>query len=83
MCSHIRVFYLGVILYKEKSYIFPKTFDDANVFYTPKDNFGCIYFDNGDIADYVYFFAICNYQNDDVYYLFTCNENYEVVGDSI
>lgn len=29
------------------------------------------------------FFAICKYQNDDVYYLFTCNENYEVVGDSI
>ena len=39
--------------------MFPKTFDNANVFYTPKDNFGCIYFDNGNIADYVYFIAIC------------------------
>ncbi len=64
--------------------MFPKTLDNANVlFYTPKDNFGCIYYDNGDIADYVYFLAICKYQNDDVYYLFSCNENQEVVGDSI
>ena len=65
--------------------MFPKKLDNAEVLhYTPKDNYGYIYYDNGDIADCINYLAICQYSNDkDQYYLFRCDENYEVVGDSL
>lgn len=65
--------------------MFPEELDGAKVlYYTPKDNYGYIYYSNGDIANNVKFLAICKYQNEkEEYYLFRCDENYEVVGDSV
>ena len=40
--------------------MFPKILDGADVlYYTPYDNFGEIYWDNGEIAHYVKYLAIC------------------------
>ena len=65
--------------------MFPKELDKAKVlYYTPKDNYGYIYYENGEIADSVQYLAICKYQNEkQQYYLFRCDEKYEVVGDSV
>lgn len=65
--------------------MFPEKLDGAKVlYYTPKDDYGNIYYSNGDIADSIHFLAICKYQNEkEEYYLFRCDENYEVVGDSV
>ena len=44
--------------------MFPKILDGADVlYYTPYDNFGEIYWDNGEIAHYVKYLAICVYPN--------------------
>lgn len=65
--------------------MFPEKLDNANVlYYTPKDNYGYIYYDNGEIADHINYLAICKYANQkEECYLFKCDENYEVVGDSL
>ena len=65
--------------------MFPKKLDNANVlYYTPKDNYGYIYYDNGEIAEHIKYLAICKYANQkEGYYLFKCDEDYEVVGDSL
>lgn len=64
--------------------MFPRELDHAKVlYYTPKDEYGCIYYENGDIADRVGYLAIGRYRNEGVYYLFLCDENYGVVGDSV
>ena len=53
-------------------------------YYTPYDNFGEIYWDNGEIAHYVKYLAICVYPNkNNEFYLFCCDEQYDVVGDSL
>lgn len=65
--------------------MFPIELDNAKVlYYTPQDNYGHIYYENGDIAEHIKYLAICQYliQNEE-YYLFSCDENYEVVGDSV
>ena len=62
--------------------MFPPTLDGASVlFYTPKGDYGTIRYISGEIADYYRYFAICKYANDDNFYLFCCNENYDVVSD--
>lgn len=65
--------------------MFPKILDKAKVlYYTPKDDFGCIFYTNGDVAHHVKYLAICKYPSENKeYYLFRCDENYEVVGDSV
>lgn len=65
--------------------MFPKILDGANViYYTLKSDYGTILYSNGEIADYIKFLAICKYPNEkDEYYLFKCNEKYEVIGDSM
>lgn len=65
--------------------MFPKILDGAEVlYYTPYDNFGKIYWDNGEIAHYVKYLAICVYPNkNNEFYLFCCDEQYDVVGDSL
>ena len=62
-----------------------KILDGAEVvYYTPYDNFGEIYWDNGEIAHYVKYLAICVYPNkNNEFYLFCCDEQYDVVGDSL
>lgn len=64
---------------------FPKTLDDAEVlFFTPKDDFGEVYYATGEVADYIKYMAICRYEGvKEEYYLFRCDENYEVVSDSV
>ncbi len=62
--------------------MFPSELDGASVlFYTAKGDYGTIRCPNGEIADYSRYFAICKYANDDNFYLFCCNENYDVVSD--
>ena len=65
--------------------MFPKVLDGAEVLYhTPCDVFGEIYWDNGEIAHFVKYLAICKYPNrSNEFYLFCCDEQYEVVGDSL
>lgn len=64
--------------------MFPKSLDGANVLYfTPKGNYGEILYTTGEVAAYIRYLAICKYQNDNSYYLFACDGNFEVVGDSI
>lgn len=64
--------------------MFPKTLDNAKVlFYTPKGKYGKLFDPNGvEIVEFSYL-AICKYENDNQYYLFMCNEQYEVETDSI
>ena len=51
--------------------MFPRELDHAKVlYYTPKDEYGCIYYENGDIADRIGYLAIGRYRN-------------EAVGDSV
>lgn len=71
-------------MYK-REFTFPKILDNAKVlFYTPKDDYGEIYYTNSEIADYIKYLAICKYQNDkEEYYLFKCDENFEVASDSV
>lgn len=62
--------------------MFPMELDGAKVlYYTPKGNYGALKYSNGDISDYYHYLAICQYPDDHHYYLFCCNENYEVVSD--
>lgn len=64
--------------------MFPTEIDGAKVlYYTPQDNYGAIKYPNGEIADYFRYLAICRYSNEEQYYLFRCNEEYEVVSDSV
>ena len=64
--------------------MFPIELDGAIVlYYTLQDNYGYIIFPNGEIADYYRYLAICQYPKDDRYYLFCCDENYEVVNDTL
>ena len=62
--------------------MFPTELDHAKVlYYTPQDDYGAIYYPNGEVADYYHYLAICTYSQKDEYYLFCCDENYEVVSD--
>lgn len=64
--------------------MFPSSLDDAKVlYYTQEDDYGAIKYPNGEIADSYRYLAICKYENDDSYYLFCCNEDYEVVNDAL
>ena len=62
--------------------MFPAELDNAKVlYYTQQDDYGAIRYPSGEVADYYYYLAICKYSKYDEYYLFCCNENYEVVSD--
>lgn len=64
---------------------FPKMLDNAKVlYYTPKDDYGKIYYTGGGVADEIGYLAICKYENDEeAYYLFRCDDRFEVVQDSV
>ena len=63
---------------------FPDTLDNAKVlFYTPKGNYGDLFNDDGTIAAHFSYLAICKYDGDSGFYLFKCNENYEVETDNL
>lgn len=64
--------------------MFPIKLDGANVlYYTSQENYGYSLFPNGEIADHYRYLAICKYAQDDKYYLFCCDDNYEVVSDTL
>ena len=64
--------------------MFPTKLDDAEVlYYTPKDYYGTLQYPNGEISDYYRYLAICKYPDSKEYYLFCCDENFEVVFDWI
>ncbi len=64
--------------------MFPIKLDGAIVlYYTSQDDYGYSIFPNGEIADHYRYLAICKYTQDDTYYLFCCDENYEVVSDTL
>ncbi len=63
---------------------FPDYLDNAKVlYYTPKGNYGDLYYDDGTIAAHFNYMAICKYEKSDGYYLFMCNENFEVETDTL
>ena len=62
--------------------MFPDILDGAKVlFYSEKDNYGEIQSSDKSYDNVYCYLAICKYSNDKQYYLFCCNENYEVVND--
>ena len=64
--------------------MFPIKLDGAIVlYYTSQDDYGYSIFPNGEIADHYRYLAICKNTKDDKYYLFCCDENYEVVSDML
>lgn len=64
--------------------MFPEILDNAEVlFYTPKGNYGKLYFDTGEVAAEFAYLAICKYKDTRGYYLFMCNEEYEVETDML
>ena len=66
------------------SRIFPDTLDNAMVlFFTPKGNYGEMFNDDGTIAAHYSYLAICKYFNDNSFYLFMCNEDFEVETDAV
>lgn len=64
--------------------MFPDVLDGAKVlFFTPKDDYGIMYDTAGNAVEYLKYLSICKYDNGEGYYLFKCNEKYEVVSDSL
>lgn len=64
--------------------MFPSELDGAKVlYYTPEGDYGAQKFPNGDIADRFRYLAICKYIDDEQYYLFFCDESYEVINDRL
>ena len=63
---------------------FPKELDGAKVlYYTDKANYGEVRYPDGTICDYISYLAICVYPKDQSYYVFGCDEDYEVVSDDL
>ena len=64
--------------------MFPDTLDNAKVlYYTPKGNYGDLFYDNGTIAAHFVYMAICKYEKTEGFYLFLCNEDFEVETDEL
>jgi len=63
--------------------MFPEKLDGADVlFYTEKGDYGTVNDTNGKICDYVSYFAVCSYSSDkNKYYLFLCDECFDVITD--
>ena len=64
--------------------MFPDILDGAKVlFFTSKDGYGVMFDTDGNEVSQFKYFAICKYDNCDEYYLFKCNEEYEVESDFV
>jgi len=64
--------------------VFPEKIGGAKVlYYTDKDDFGVVANADGSDAENICYLAICQYDHDPGYYLFLCNEKYEVVSDDL
>ena len=66
------------------SKIFPDALDNAMVlFFTPKGNYGDLFNKDGTVAAHYSYLAICKYFDDNSFYLFMCNEDFEVETDAV
>ena len=66
----------------KNSSLFPSELDGAEVMYhTDKGNYEIIRYETGKAFDTVCYYAIAKYRGDDSYYLFGCNEKFEVISD--
>ena len=66
------------------SKIFPDALDNAMVlFFTPKGNYGDLFNEDGTVAAHYSYLAICKYFDDNSFYLFMCNEDFEVETDAV
>ena len=64
--------------------MFPSILDSAEVlYYTPKGEYGKSYYANRRVAAEFAYLAIWKYKDDERYYLFMCNEEFEVETDSM
>ena len=64
--------------------MFPELLDGAKVLlYTVFGNYAYVRYTTGDIFNAVNYFAVCQYKNDDDFYLFGCNAYFEVISDYI
>lgn len=62
--------------------MFPNHLDGAKVlFYSQKGHFGEVNYSTKEKYSDIHYLAICKYGNNSEYYLFDCNEAFEVVGD--
>ncbi len=63
--------------------MFPEKLDGAEVMlYTPKGDFGKLYYTTGEVFDYAKYLAICKYPDtSNEYYLFKVSESFEVISD--
>ena len=67
-----------------KEDMFPDKLDNANViFYTEKGDYGTVDYTDGRIYQHVKYLEICFYSNDSGYYLFLCNDEYDVIQDDL
>ena len=64
--------------------MFPDILDGAKVFFfSSKDDYGVMFDTEGNEVALFKYLAICKYDNSEGYYLFKCNEEYEVESDSL
>ena len=62
--------------------MFPNYLDGARVrYYTNEDHFGTVDYNNGEKIISIHYLAICSYVNEQGFYLFFCDEKYNVVSD--
>ena len=62
--------------------MFPNYLDGARVrYYTNEDHFGIVDYNNGEKIIPIHYLAICSYANEQGFYLFFCDEKYNVVSD--
>ena len=62
--------------------MFPSILDSAKVlYYTTGGHYGDLYLTTGEIEDRIVYRAVCQYPDDNKYYLFGCNAKYEVITD--
>lgn len=62
----------------------PHSLDGATVlFYTQKGDYGTVNYPNGEHADHVSYLAICTYDGTSEFYLFLCDDKYNVITDTL
>lgn len=67
---------------KEGQRMFPTTLDGAKVLcYTDQGDYGPVHYTTGEVYDRQAYFAICQYPGSSDYYLFGCNESFNVISD--
>lgn len=62
----------------------PGVLDEAKVlYYSAEGDYGTVKYSDGMIYATISFFAICRYENDDTFYLFGCDDEMNVISDTV